>query len=71
MKLYTLGKSGLIGVEIQLESNVATEFRAEEKDKVKLEIITEPKFIDCFIKELEPMIKNESGEATIEGFKHS
>lgn len=67
MKYYSIGKSGQIGVEINLESNVATEFRQEEKNKVKLEIIVEPSAIDNFHKELLHLAKYEEGTAILFG----
>ena len=39
-------------MEINIESNVAAEYRQEEKNKLKLEIIVEPSAIDRFQKEL-------------------
>jgi hypothetical protein len=67
MKYYSIGKSGRIGVEINLESNVATEYRKEEKNKLKLEIIVEPSAIDRFQKELYDLTKNEEGSAILYG----
>ena len=67
MKYYSLGKSGSIGVEINIESNVATEYRKEEKNKLKLEIIVEPSAIDRFQKELYHLAKNEEGTAILYG----
>jgi hypothetical protein len=46
MKYYCIDNAGHLGVELNLEENVATEFRIEEKDKLKLEIIVEPSAID-------------------------
>jgi len=67
MRYYPVGFNGIIGVEINLESNVGTEYRPEEKDKIKLEIIVEPSAIDIFQKELYQMAKTESGKATLYG----
>ena len=67
MKYYSIGKSGCIGVEINLESNVATEYRKEEKNKLKLEIIVVPSAIDRFQKELYHLAKNEEGSAILYG----
>ncbi|KIO76790.1 hypothetical protein TH53_12775 [Pedobacter lusitanus] len=67
MKYYPIGRSGLVGVEIKLESNVATEFRQEEKNKLKLEIIVEPSAIDNFQKELVHLAKTEEGCAILYG----
>ncbi|WP_199748397.1 hypothetical protein [Pedobacter sp. KBW01] len=54
MRFYSIGKTGLVGVEVHLEEYVATEYRAEEKDKVKLEILIEPAAIDNFQKGINP-----------------
>jgi hypothetical protein len=63
-----LEKVDIIGVEINIESNnVATEYREEEKNKLKLEIIVEPSAIDRFQKELCHLAKNEEGLAIFYG----
>jgi hypothetical protein len=67
MRYYPIGFNGIIGVEINLESNVGTEYRLEEKDKLKLEIIVEPSAIDIFQKHLYQLAKTESGIATLYG----
>ena len=67
MKFYSIDKSGHIGVEINLESNVSTEYRQEEKNKVKLEIIVEPSAIDNFQRELFHLAKKEEGSAILYG----
>jgi hypothetical protein len=67
MKYYSIDKGGHIGVEINLESNVSTEYRQEEKNKVKLEIIVEPSAIDNFQRELFQLAKKEEGSAILYG----
>ena len=67
MKYYSIDKGGHIGVEINLESNVSTEYRQEEKNKVKLEIIVESSAIDNFQRELFNLAKNEDGTAILYG----
>ena len=67
MKFYQIDSNGHIGVEINLESNVSTIYRPEEKDKMKLEIIVEPSAIDNFQKELLTLAKNEEGTAILYG----
>ena len=67
MSFYSIDNAGHIGVEINLEDNVATEFRHEEKDKLKLEIIVEPNAIDTFQKELSQLAKNQTGTAILYG----
>ncbi|MFN5308813.1 MAG: hypothetical protein ACK5C0_05105 [Candidatus Kapaibacterium sp.] len=67
MKYYPIDKSGHIGVEINIESNVPTFYRPEEKYKLKLEIVVEPSAIDTFQKELLHLAKNEDGTAILFG----
>lgn len=65
MKFYCVNNSGHIGVLINLEENVQTEYRHEEKHKLKLEIIVEPNAIDNFQKELLQLAVKEEGVATL------
>lgn len=67
MRFYQIGTSGIVGVEVKMEANVATQYRPEEKDKLKLELIVEPNAIDIFQKELETLALNESGIAELIG----
>ncbi|WP_342331655.1 hypothetical protein [Pedobacter sp. FW305-3-2-15-E-R2A2] len=67
MKYYPVGVNGIVGVEVHLESNVCTQYREEEKDKLKLEIIVEPAAIDRFQKELLQLAEKEEGIATLYG----
>lgn len=67
MKYYSIDNYGNIGVEINLESNESTEFRKEEKNKLKLEIIVELSAIDKFQKALYHLAKSEEGSAILYG----
>lgn len=67
MKYYCIDNAGHIGVEINIESNVPNNYRPEEKNKVKLEIIVEPSAIENFQKELLRLVKNEDGTAILFG----
>ncbi|MDQ0781089.1 hypothetical protein [Chryseobacterium sp. W4I1] len=67
MKYYPIDNSGHIGVEINIESNVSTIYRPEEKNKLKVEIIVEPSAIDNFQNELFNLAKNEDGTAILFG----
>jgi hypothetical protein len=67
MRFYCIDTAGHIGVEINLEENVSTVYRQEEKDKLKLEIIVVPSAIDNFQKELLKIAMNEDGVATLYG----
>lgn len=69
MKLYCIDSAGHIGVLINLEESVATEYRAEEKDKLSLEILTEPNAIDNFQKELLHLAEKQEGMAILYGIK--
>lgn len=67
MNFYYIDNAGHIGVEINLENNVATEFRHEEKNKLKLEIIVEPNAIDNFQRELSNLATTQKGTANLYG----
>ncbi len=65
MKFYQIGSTGIVGVHISIEENVSTEYREEEKDKLKLELIVEPNAIDKFQKELVNLAQTEQGIAEL------
>jgi hypothetical protein len=67
MNFYCIDNIGHIGVEINIEENVPTYHRKEEKDKLKLEIIVVPSGIDNFQKELLNLAKREVGSAILYG----
>ena len=67
MKFYCIDNAGHVGVQINLEENVATEYRPEEKDKVILEILVEPAAIDRFQKDLFDLATKEDGQAILIG----
>jgi hypothetical protein len=67
MRFYCLNSTGHIGVEINLEDNVATEFRQEEKSKAQLEIIVEPSAIINFQKQLSQLALKQAGNAILFG----
>lgn len=67
MKYYPINNIGHIGAEINIESNVSTVYRPEEKYKLKLEIVVELSAIDNFQKELFNLAKNEEGNAILFG----
>lgn len=69
MRFYKIGVTGRVGVQINLEGNVATEYREEEKDKLEMELIVEPNAIDSFQKELKKLAMTESGSAILNGIK--
>ncbi len=69
MNFYPIGTSGIVGVQIILEENVATEFRKEEKDKLVMELIVEPNSIDRFQNELLRLAQNEEGTAELIGIE--
>lgn len=67
MGFNTIGNNGYIGVQICLEENVSTVDRAEEKDKIRLELFVEPSAIDIFQKELIHLAQKQTGNATLLG----
>jgi hypothetical protein len=67
MRFYTIDNYGHVGVQICLEENVATEFRAEEKDKICLELLVESSAIDIFQRELIHLAQDQTGNATLNG----
>ena len=67
MRFYQIDNFGHIGVLICLEENVSTEYRAEEKDKISLELLVEPSAIDIFQRELIHLAQNQNGNATLYG----
>jgi len=69
MKFYQIGSTGIVGVQISIEENVPTEYREEEKDKLKLELIVEPNAIDEFQKELVNLANTEQGIAQLIAIK--
>ncbi|ARV05283.1 hypothetical protein BTO04_00615 [Polaribacter sp. SA4-10] len=58
-----------IEVLVTLEENIATEYRKNEKGKLKLEYIVEPSSIGNFQKELHSFVVNEDGKAQLIGLK--
>lgn len=69
MRFYKIGLTGIVGVQLNLEENVATECQKEEKDKLEMELIVEPNAIDSFQKELKKLAMTESGSAILIGIK--
>jgi hypothetical protein len=67
MEFYCIDYAGHVGVEVTLEANVSTQYRQEEKDKIKLEIFVEPSAIDTFQKQLFTLAENEEGTAILYG----
>ncbi len=67
MNFYCIDNVGHIGVEINLEDNVVTGFRDEEKHKLKLEIIVEPSAIDNFQRQLSQLATTQKGIAILYG----
>ncbi len=65
MEFYKIGLTGKCGVLITMEEHVPTEFRREEKDKLKMELIVEPNSIDIFCRELKKMVEQERGCAEL------
>jgi hypothetical protein len=67
MLIYPLNSSGYIGLLINMEENVATDYRGNEKDKLKSEIIVEPSAIDNFQRQLLRLATEQNGKAILYG----
>ena len=67
MKFYCIDNMGHIGVQVNLEKHVASEYRQEEKDVLTLEILVEPNAIDNFQKELIQLAIKQHGTAMLYG----
>ena len=67
MAFYPIDPTGKVGVLVTMEENVPTEYRENEKDKLKIELIVEPAAIDIFQKELQTLAANEDGKAQLIG----
>ncbi|MCH5716895.1 hypothetical protein [Niabella hibiscisoli] len=67
VSFYCIDNAGHIGVQVSLEDSVATEFRPEEKHKLKLEIVVEPQAIVEFQKQLSRLAIKQEGIVTLYG----
>ena len=67
MRFYCIDDIGHLGLEVNLEENVSTQFRPEEKHKLKLELKIEPAAIDIFQRELIQLAKEQNGIAILRG----
>jgi hypothetical protein len=70
MLFYPFNSFGYIGLLINMEENAATDYRENEKDKLKLEIIVEPSAIDNFQRQLLRLATEQNGKATLYGRKN-
>ena len=69
LRFYCYRKSGHTAFEAEIESNVATEYRPEEKAKLKLEVMFEANSLDTFIKDLNHMVHTKEGTAKLGGIE--
>ncbi len=69
MRFYQIGLTGIVGVQIEMEGNVPSDWRIEEKEKLIMELIVEPNAVDNFQKELVNLAKTEDGKAELIGIK--
>ena len=67
MEFYCIDNAGHLGVLINLEKKVPTYYRPKEKDKLTLEILTEPNAIDNFQKQLINLVVKQEGTAILLG----
>lgn len=66
IEFYVIDQAIHTGVKITMEKNSSSK-RANEKDKVELELLVEPSSIDQFQKELIHLAKSQEGTATLYG----
>ena len=71
LRSYTFSGMGKSAMRIILESNVPTEYRKEEKNKVELELRFEPAALDRFIPSLERVSEELGAKATMTGINHN
>lgn len=69
MEFYKIGLTGICGVLITMEGNVASDYRKQEKEKLSLELIIEPNSIGVFCKELKSLAEKEAGIAELKGIE--
>ena len=69
MRFYCVDSVGHTAVQVEIEENVGTEYRPEEKCKLSLEIRFEPSAIDSFQSELVALAKKGEGKAILKGEK--
>lgn len=67
IRFYPLGLAGLVGIQVHLEENVATDYRPEEKSKLVLELVVEPNAIDIFQQQLFTLAEKQEGIAKLKG----
>lgn len=67
MRFYCFTASGHTATRIELESNVATEYRDEEKDRIQLELQFELAALDSFVLQLQKIVNNHEGKAVLSG----
>ncbi len=67
IRFYCFTEAGHPATRIELESNVATEYRADEKNKIQLEIQFEPAALDSFVSQLSEIVINQEGKAVLDG----
>ena len=65
MHFYCIDKAGHTAVGINLEDNLQTEFKHEQKNKIRIEIIVEKKAIHSFQKELSQLATKQEGIAIL------
>ena len=67
MRFYCFTASGHTASRIELESNVATEFRPEEKNRIELELQFEAAALDSFVLQLRKIVNDRQGKAVLAG----
>ena len=64
---YCIDSAGHAAAQITIESNVPTDYRPEEKHRVRLEMQFEPVALDEFLRGLQRLISAQAGDAVLPG----
>jgi len=65
LNIYCFSASGHTAALIELEANIASNQRKEEKHKIQMEVQFESQSLDSFQQKLTSMIQNKSGNAVL------
>ena len=64
---YCIDQAGHAAAQITIESNVPTNYRPQEKHRVRLEMQFEPMALDWFLNALKRLISAQAGDEVLQG----